>query len=282
MPTNIGANGAEYNALIPQIDENADIQTAFRLYHYGEGSSGLPPLNQNSIAGFLKALDDNKLDVAPEVIPLNANLNNYTNSGFYVQDSNVKAQSGTNYPLVPALIGFAYAGLLRVMNDGNNVYQEYQVGGITDGKAYWRSRFGNLGWTTWRSFSQEGHIHDDRYFTKTQSDAKYLPAIKYLNLREPTINNNQYTLSILDESALVMINNGSIPNNVVIPTNSTVPFVVGTQITVLQKNTGRTSVVGASGVTVNFTPGNTLRALWSSASLIKIGINEWVLVGDLA
>ena len=282
MPTNIGANGAEYNALIPQIDENADIQTAFRLYHYGEGSSGLPPLNQNSIAGFLKALDDNKLDVAPEVIPLNANLNNYTNSGFYVQDSNVKAQSGTNYPLVPALIGFAYAGLLRVMNDGNNVYQEYQVGGITDGKAYWRSRFGNLGWTTWRSFSQEGHIHDDRYFTKTQSDAKYLPAIKYLNLREPTINNNQYTLSLLDESALVMINNGSIANNVVIPTNSTVPFVVGTQITVLQKNTGRTSVVGASGVTVNFTPGNTLRALWSSASLIKIGINEWVLVGDLA
>ena len=282
MPTNIGANGAEYNALIPQIDENADIQTAFRLYHYGEGSSGLPPLNENSIAGFLKALDDNKLDVAPEVIPLSANLNNYTNSGFYVQDSNVKAQSGTNYPLVPPTIGFAYAGLLRVMNDGNNVYQEYQVGGIADGKAYWRSRFGNLGWTTWRSFSQEGHIHDDRYFTKTQSDAKYLPAIKYLNLREPTINNNQYTLSLLDESALVMINNGSIPNNVVIPTNSTVPFVVGTQITVLQKNTGRTSVVGASGVTVNFTPGNTLRALWSSASLIKIGINEWVLVGDLA
>lgn len=281
MPTNIGAEGGAFNTLIPQIDENADIQTAFRLYHYGEGSSGLGTLNPNSVAGFLQALTDEKIDINPAIIPLNANLNDYTASGFYAQNSNTKASSGTNYPLVPPTIGQPYAGLLRVINDGSNIYQEYQVAGIPTNPVFWRAFFGNLGWTDWQTFAEEGHIHDDRYYTKTQADNRYLPAIKYLNIRQPTVNNNNYNLSLLDESALVMIDNLSVPNTVTIPTNTSVPFVVGTQITVMQKNIGQTTIVGASGVIVRSTPGNRLRAIYSSASLIKIATNEWVIVGDL-
>ena len=282
MPENIGAEGAAYNSLIPRIDENADIQTAFRLYHYGQGSSGLGELNPDSIAGFLNTLDEEKIDINPTIIPSNANLNSYTSSGFYAQDSNTKASSGTNYPRVPKDIGQPYAGLLRVINDGANIYQEYQVAGIPTNPVYWRAFFGNLGWTQWQTFSAEGHIHDDRYYTKTQADNRYLPAIKYLNIRRPTVTNNAYTLSLLDESALVMIDNLSLPNTVFVPTNAQVPFVVGTQITVLQENIGQTTISGNTGVTVNFTPANRLRARWSSASLIKVATNEWVLVGDLA
>jgi len=281
MPTNIGATGGAFNTLIPQIDENADIQTAFRLYHYGEGSSGLGDLNPNSIAGFLQALTDEKIDINPTIIPLNANLNDYVASGFYAQNTNTKAASGTNYPLVPPTIGQPYAGLLRVINDGNNVYQEYQVAGIPTNPVFWRAFFGNLGWTNWQTFAQEGHVHDDRYYTKSQADNRYLPAIKYLNIRQPTVSNDAYTLSLLDESALVLIDNLSLPNTVYIPTNAQVAFVVGTQITVMQKNIGQTSFAGNSGVTVNATPGLNLRARWSSASLIKIATNEWVVVGDL-
>jgi hypothetical protein len=282
VPIDIGPENAAFNTQIPSIEENADIQTAFKLYHYGEGSSGLGSLNQNSIAGHLKKLQDEKFEKAPAIIPLNANLNDYTASGFYSQNTNAKAQTGSNYPLVPPRIGFAYAGLLRVVNDGFNVYQEYQVAGIPNNPTYWRAFFGNLGWTPWQTFSADGHIHDDRYFTKQQSDNRYFSAIKYLTVRNPNIVNNQYTLGIQDESALVLINNLSIPNNVIIPTNASVPFVVGTQITVMQSNTGQTTISGASGVTVRFTPTNRLRARWSSASLIKINTNEWVLVGDLA
>lgn len=282
MPDNIGAEGADFNLLIPSIDENADIQTAFRLYHYGQGSSGLGDFSEESLAGYLQALTDEKLDVDPVIIPLNANLNDYTTSGFYVQDSNTKANSGTNYPLVPPTIGRPYAGFLRVISDGTNVYQHYQVGGIPNGKTYTRSFFGNLGWSTWNTYSEDGHNHDERYYTETESDNKYLPAIKYLTIRQPTINNNQYTLSLLDENSLVMIDNLSLPNTVYVPTNAQVGFTVGTQITILQKNAGQTTIAGNTGVTVNFTPANRLRARWSSASLIKIATNEWVLVGDLA
>jgi hypothetical protein len=282
VPENIGAEGGAYNTLIPRIDENADIQTAFRLYHYGQGSSGLGELNPDSIAGFLNTLDEEKIDVNPVIIPSNADLNTYVLSGFYAQNSNTKASSGTNYPRVPKDIGQPYAGLLRVINDGSNIYQEYQVAGIPTNPVYWRAFFGNLGWTAWQTFSAEGHVHDDRYYTKTQADNRYLPAIKYLNIRQPNITNNEYTLSLLDESALVMIDNLSASNIVNVPSFNSVPFVTGTQITIMQKNLGQTNIVGATGVTLRFTPSNRLRSIWSSAALIKIGTNEWVLVGDLA
>jgi hypothetical protein len=284
MPENIGPDGAKYNTRIPRISENADIQTAFRLFHYGEGSVGLGQLNPNSIAGFLEALENSKISRTPQIIPINANLNNFTASGFYSQNTNAKAQTGSNYPLVPPNIGFAYAGLLRVINDGTgNIYQEYQVAGIPTNPVYWRAFFGNLGWTPWQTFSVDGHVHDDRYFTKTQSDNRYFPAIKYLTIRTPTLNNNAYTLQLVDESAMLLINNFSLPNTIFVPTDAQVNFVVGTQITILQRNTGQTTVVAASpGTTlVNATPGNKLRAIWSSANLVKIGSNQWVLIGDL-
>jgi hypothetical protein len=283
MPINISPNqNAEYNLQIPGFDENADIQTAFKLYHYGNTPSGLGDLDPDSIAGFLKALESGKISGNPDIIPSGANLNTYTVSGFYSQNTNIKAASGTNYPIIPPVIGQPYAGLLRVINDGANIYQEYQVAGIPTNPVYWRAFFGNFGWTNWQSFATAEHIHDDRYFTKGQSDARYFPAIKYLTIRQPVISNNEYVLTLLDESALIMMDNLSTPNTLVIPNNSTVQFQIGTQITILQKNTGQTTIAGASGVNVRFTPNNRLRAIWSSASLIKIGINEWVVVGDLA
>ena len=55
---------------------------------------------------------------------------------------------------------------------------------------------------------------------------------------------------------------------------------VGTQIHLLALTTGVT--VSASGTTVNGTPGLKLRAAYSSATLICLGTNNWVLIGDLS
>ena len=55
--------GGIYNTQIPYLSDNADIQEAFRLYHYGAGSSVYNPLNTNkdslqaeSIAFYLNSL----------------------------------------------------------------------------------------------------------------------------------------------------------------------------------------------------------------------------------
>lgn len=289
MVINIGPENAQYNTKIPSIDDNADIQDAFKLYHYGEDSNGIGELNQNSIAGYLKGLEDGKVSKSPIILPINSDLNNYTQTGFYVQDTDAKAVTGINYPRVPLTLREDLrrprAGFLMVVNDGFNIAQTYQVVGDQTNRAFWRSFFGNVGWTQWQTFSVEGHVHDDRYYTKAQSDNLYLSAIRYLTLRRPTLSaaNSQYTLVLNDqESRLIIMDNLSLPNSVLIPTNASVPFVVGTQITVMQGNTGQTSILGAPGVVVNATPTNRLRARWSSASLIKINTNEWVAVGDFA
>jgi hypothetical protein len=87
-------------------------------------------------------------------------------------------------------------------------------------------------------------------------------------------------LALTDAGKLVECSNTS-AITLTVPLNSSIAFPIGTQITVLQTNTGQVTFVGASGVTVNGTPGLKLRAQWSSATLIKRADNVWVLIGDL-
>ena len=94
-----------------------------------------------------------------------------------------------------------------------------------------------------------------------------------------------YTLILTDKDDLIEMGVGS-ANTVTIPTNASVAFPVGTQITVLQTGSGATSIVVSAGVTLNATPQGTanranLRAQWSSVTLIKRAENTWVAIGDL-
>ena len=70
-------------------------------------------------------------------------------------------------------------------------------------------------------------------------------------------------------------------NTLTVPLNSSIPFPVGTQITILQTGAGQTTITATGGVTINATPGLKLRAQWSSASLIKRATDTWVAIGDL-
>jgi len=93
---------------------------------------------------------------------------------------------------------------------------------------------------------------------------------------------DSYTLVLSDKNKLVEIGS-STSNTLTVPKNANEAFPIGTTITVLQTGTGQTTVVPFSElVTLNYTPGNKLRAQWSSATLIKRAENTWVLLGDLA
>lgn len=87
-----------------------------------------------------------------------------------------------------------------------------------------------------------------------------------------------YTLVLGDASKLIEMSGGG---TLTVPTDASVAFPTGTQISILQ--TGASQVtVGGSGVTINGTPGLKLRTQWSSATLIKRATDTWALVGDLA
>jgi hypothetical protein len=70
---------------------------------------------------------------------------------------------------------------------------------------------------------------------------------------------------------------------VTIPTNATDPIPVGSSFEVAWRGAGGVSFSPAAGVTLN-SYGNyvSLARQWSSAVLLKVGTDEWDLVGDLA
>ena len=90
-----------------------------------------------------------------------------------------------------------------------------------------------------------------------------------------------YTLALTDKNKLITLDNAA-TGAVTIPLNSSVAFPTGSQVHMVQKGTGPFSVTGASGVTVNATPGLNFRAQWSAATAIKIATDTWILLGDLS
>jgi hypothetical protein len=287
MPIEIGPEGAAFNLSIPSLEENADIQEAFRIYHYGQNNLGVGELNPNSVAGYLDELEKDKIDKDPTIIPFNANLNDYTDSGFYSQDTNAKAQSGSNYPEIN---GFRYAGLLRVINDGGNIFQEYQVGGLSTSPVFWRRRFGNdINFSPWQTYSRDGHVHDTIYYRKTEVDS-FIAATRTRSIRQigsstSGLPSDFYILQRNDANSFLFVNNLSRPNNLIIPRhipNSENNIPVGSIIRVVQANTGQTTIIGETGdVIVRTSSGNRLRSIWSVANMIKAGENLWVISGDL-
>lgn len=89
-----------------------------------------------------------------------------------------------------------------------------------------------------------------------------------------------YTLVLSDQGGMVSLSNVS-PITLTVPTNAAVTYGVGTQIALLQLGAGQVTVSGASGVTVNGTPGTKLRTQYSMAVLIKVATDSWVLAGDV-
>ena len=86
-------------------------------------------------------------------------------------------------------------------------------------------------------------------------------------------------LVIGDAGNLITASNAN-PNTITIPTNASVPFDIGTEIVVVQLGAGQTTIVGP-GVTLAASDGLVaLASQYSTATLIKIAVDTWLLVGD--
>lgn len=89
-----------------------------------------------------------------------------------------------------------------------------------------------------------------------------------------------YTLVTSDTGKLLMCA-GTASGTVQIPLNSSQAFTTGQKVDLVQMGTGTVTVVGTAGVTLRSTPSAILRTQYSAASVIKIGTDEWLLMGDL-
>lgn len=98
-----------------------------------------------------------------------------------------------------------------------------------------------------------------------------------------TITSNNYTLVVGDLGKLVELGPTSANMTVTVPTDATAAFTEGDRIDIMQVTSGYTiTVQGAAGVTLNAEGSKfKLKGQWAAATLVKRGVNTWVLIGNL-
>jgi hypothetical protein len=282
MPENIGSIGAPYNTKIPRIIENADIQTALRLYHYGDNTNNPGSIISDSVAGHLENLKNVKIDKTPDVIPALANLDTYIITGFYVQPSVENARSGTRYPAVNNIF---YPGMLRVVNRGSLVFQEYHLIGETGNiinTVYWRVLYLGI-WSDWKASIDRNELLqelDVRYipradtWTRAQANLEYSPRLFAETIPQTT----NYT-PLLSDINRVVVMNVTAGGTIFVPTNTTRAFPIGSVLNVYNLSSNLLTIAPENS---NITVRNAGRLeQHKEASIRKRGLDEWVAAGPL-
>jgi hypothetical protein len=95
------------------------------------------------------------------------------------------------------------------------------------------------------------------------------------------VKSDTYTLVLADAGKLIRCTKGT-AMSIIIPTNAAEAYSIGQRVDIMQYGAGQVTVSGDTGVTLRSTPTNKLRATYSTASIIKIATDEWVLAGDVA
>lgn len=148
-------------------------------------------------------------------------------------------------------------------------------------------KIGN-GSTAWTSLAYTGS--GDVTLTGTQTlenKTLLLPIITQPQIT-PTFSANAYTLALVDQGDIVLASNGSTAGTINIPTDASVNFPVGTQITILQVGSGQITVQAASsGTTTVRSTGATpaapkCRVQYSAMTLWKQAANLWYAFGDIS
>jgi hypothetical protein len=122
----------------------------------------------------------------------------------------------------------------------------------------------------------------------TISSGTFSDAIIRQALLTPTFSTNTYTLALSDQGDILLASNGSTAGTINVPTNASVAFPTGTQITIIQTGSGQLTIQATTPATTTIaSTGATstapkLRAQNSSATLIKTATDTWYVVGDIA
>jgi hypothetical protein len=253
--------GALYSTKIPGYADNADIQAAFKLYHYGSteyntANSNTASLVNPSIAYTLNDLQgqitslDPAGSVSKSVIDakgdLLVGLSNDTVDNLTVGSNNFVLTADSS-----ATLGVKWSALPTASTSGAGIVQ------LNDGFA-----------STSTSLAPTANALKSVY---DLSEKKALT----INTQSGTT----YTLVAADsDSKMVQLTSSSSVTITVPPAT----FTAGQQINLSRYGSGSVAVQGGSGVTVNATPSLNLRAQYSAATLVCIDSTNFVLYGDLA
>ena len=252
--------GALYSTKIPGYADNADIQAAFKLYHYGSTDYNTANANTANL-------------VSPSIA--------YTLNDLQTQITGLDPAGSVSKGIVDAkgdlLVGSANDTVDNLPVGSNNyvlVADSAQTLGIK-----WAALPGA---TT--SVAGIVQLNDGYASTSTTlaPTANALKSVYELSERKALTINPQsgtsYTLVATDADSKMVQFTSSSSVTVTVPAST---FTAGQQINLTRYGTGSVTVQGGAGVTVNSTPSLILRARYSAATLVCIDASTFVLYGDL-
>jgi hypothetical protein len=253
--------GALYSTKIPGYADNADIQAAFKLYHYGSldydtSETDVAELVNPSLAYTLNDLQEQitGLDPAGSVSKstidakgdLLVGLSNDTVDNLTVGSNNFVLTADSS-----ATLGIKWSALPTASTGGAGIVQ------LNDGYA-----------STSTSLAPTANALKSVY---DLSEKKALT----INTQSGTT----YTLVAADADSKMVQFTSSSSVTVTVPAST---FTAGQQINLTAYGTGTVTVQGGAGVTVNATPSLVLRAQYSAGTLVCIDASTFVLYGDLS
>ena len=121
----------------------------------------------------------------------------------------------------------------------------------------------------------------DNAVTQAKLADRVVGSAEYDSLTLNAQTGTTYTLVLADAHKLVTLSNAS-AITLTVPPNSSVAFETGDQVNLLQLGAGQVTVAAGSGVTLRSEGSKVkLSGQYALATLVKIGTDEWVLVGNL-
>lgn len=264
----------EFDTRIPSVIDTADIEEAFRLYHYGKENylDGSAP-SDTSIYGHLSSLRDDvtELQNAPTGGQVSDEVPHDLDAGA------VKVSVPNGYIWVDGNETGSYNIEQGNVAFSNNPPATYSHGLIWVDKDEPITDPFNLD-----NFLTQSAV-DLVYLRKTNASATYA-TIANAATKNVTINvpgSNTYQITSSDIYNLVNVTSGS-DSSIVIPPDSAINFDIGSSFSVLRNTTAAVLIDPGAGVTINASPGRRLRAQHSVATALKIASNTWVVIGDTA
>ena len=253
--------GALYSTKIPGYADNADIQAAFKLYHYGSTDYNTANANTANL-------------VSPSVA--------YTLNDLQAQITGLDPAGSVSKSVIDAkgdlLVGSANDSVDNLPVGSNNyvlVADSAQTLGIK-----WAA-------LTAATTSVAGVVQLNDGYASTSTTiaptANALKSVYELSERKALTINTQsgttYTLVAADSDSKMVQFTSSSSVTVTVPAST---FTAGQQINLTRYGTGSVTIEGGAGVTVNSTPSLVLRAQYSAATLVCIDASTFVLYGDLS
>jgi hypothetical protein len=270
--------GVIYSTKIPGYADNADIQAAFKLYHYGSTDYNTANANTanlvspsiaytlNDLQGQITGLDPTG-SVSKSVIDAKGDL--------LVGSANDAVDNltvGSNNFVLTAdsaeTLGIKWAAPAVSLDNSATLTNKTLTSPVIT--------------TPTLSLSTSSSTNDSRIsWDSTNKVLQVGNGSSVLNIPTFSVNTTAktgaYTLALADQNTLIQMNGAYA---FTVPLNATVAYPNGTQIHLLAL-TSDVTVSFTSGITSYATPGAKLRAAGSMATLIKLNTNTWVLAGDL-